>query len=242
MAQRRMFSKKITDTDIFLDMPLSSQALYFHLNMHADDDGFVSNAKTIRRMIGASEDDLKLLLAKQFIFSFESGVVVIKDWKVHNYIRRDTYNVTIYGDEKQRLDEDKNGAYTLRGRPVDESSTQVRLGKDRLGKGSKNHSPADAEPDFPWQSVIDYLNEKTGKHFKHTATNKGLVLSRHKDGFTTDDMRQVIDNQCRLWLADAKMAKYLQPSTLFRASKFEGYLNSAPAAQVQEGRDYWVGD
>ena len=120
-----MFSKKITDTDTFLDMPLSSQALYFHLNMHADDDGFVSNAKTIRRMTGASEDDLKLLLAKQFIFSFESGVVVIKDWKIHNYIRKDTYNNTIYSDEKEQLVEDKNGAYTFCGRPV--TTGQVRI-------------------------------------------------------------------------------------------------------------------
>ena len=89
MAQRRMFSKKVTDTDVFLDMPLSTQALYFHLNMHADDDGFVGNINTIKRMIGASKDDEKLLIAKQFLIPFEaSGVVVIKDWRLHNYIRR----------------------------------------------------------------------------------------------------------------------------------------------------------
>lgn len=140
MAQRRMFSKKITDTDTFLDMPLSSQALYFHLNMHADDDGFVSNSKTIKRMIGASDDDLKLLMAKQFIFTFESGVVVIRDWKIHNYIRKDTYTPTIYGDEMDELHESVNGSYTVRGRDVDDSSPQVRLGKDRLGKGSKEES------------------------------------------------------------------------------------------------------
>src|SRR5699024_9677123 len=89
MAQRRMFSKKITETDLFLDMPMSAQCLYFHLNMSADDDGFIGNAKTIRRMIGASEDDLKLLFAKEFLIPFESGVVVVKDWKIHNYIRSD---------------------------------------------------------------------------------------------------------------------------------------------------------
>lgn len=173
MAQRRMFSKKITDTDLFLEMPLSSQALYFHLNMHADDDGFVANAKTIKRMTGASEDDLKILLAKQFIFSFESGVVVIKDWKIHNYIRKDTYNSTIYGDEKQELVEDSNGAYTRRGRVVDEPSPQVRLGKDRLGKDSKDIDVATATPlvqlekDFEeiWQV---YPNKKgKGQAFNH---------------------------------------------------------------------------
>ncbi|WP_259765621.1 DNA replication protein [Pediococcus pentosaceus] len=166
MAQRRMFSKKITDTDIFLDMPLSSQALYFHLNMHADDDGFVSNAKTVKRMIGSSDDDLKLLLTKNFIFAFESGVVVIKDWKIHNYIRKDTYNTTIYVDEKEQLAQDENGSYTLSPRAVDEPSPQVRLGKDRLGKDNNIYSSSDDEPstlenDFEiiWK---DYPN-KTGK-------------------------------------------------------------------------------
>lgn len=166
MAQRRMFSKKITDTDIFLDMPLSSQALYFHLNMHADDDGFVSNAKTVKRMIGSSDDDLKLLLTKNFIFAFESGVVVIKDWKIHNYIRKDTYNTTIYGDEKEQLAQDENGSYTLSPHAVDEPSPQVRLGKDRLGKDNNIYSSSDDEPsafenDFEiiWK---DYPN-KTGK-------------------------------------------------------------------------------
>jgi DnaD/phage-associated family protein len=131
-----MFSKKITDTDVFLDMPLSTQALYFHLNMHADDDGFVSNSKTIKRMVGASDDDLKLLIAKQFIFTFDSGVVVIKDWKIHNYIRKDTYNSTICTDEKKQLTTDEKGSYEFRGRTVDEPSPQVRLGKVRLGKDS----------------------------------------------------------------------------------------------------------
>lgn len=165
MAQRRMFSKKITDTDTFLDMPLSSQALYFHLNMHADDDGFVSNAKTIKRMIGSSDDDLKLLLAKQFIFAFESGVVVIKDWKIHNYIRKDTYNATIYGNEKEQLEQDENGSYTLRPRAVDDPSPQVRLGKVRLGKDINNSSSSDEQPDFEqeFEAVWKEYPNKTGK-------------------------------------------------------------------------------
>ncbi|WP_436673788.1 conserved phage C-terminal domain-containing protein [Lactiplantibacillus plantarum] len=242
MAQRRMFSKKITDTDLFLEMPLSSQALYFHLNMHADDDGFVANAKTIKRMTGASEDDLKILLAKQFIFSFESGVVVIKDWKIHNYIRKDTYNSTIYGDEKKELGEDANGAYTRRGRVVDEPSPQVRLGKDRLGKDSKEHSTADAEQ-FDWKTVIDYLNQKADKHFKHTDANKRLIIARYKDGgFTVDEMKKVIDNQCAKWLNNPEMNQYLRPATLFRASKFEGYLNDQSVDNNKpQTREDWFG-
>ncbi|MCI2960651.1 DNA replication protein [Pediococcus pentosaceus] len=166
MAQRRMFSKKITDTDIFLDMPLSSQALYFHLNMHADDDGFVSNAKTVKRMIGSSDDDLKLLLTKNFIFAFESGVVVIKDWKIHNYIRKDTYNTTIYSDEKDQLTQDENGSYTLSPRAVDEPSPQVRLGKDRLGKDNNIYSSSDDEPssfETDFEVIWKEYPNKTGK-------------------------------------------------------------------------------
>ncbi|MGX6472092.1 hypothetical protein [Pediococcus pentosaceus] len=166
MAQRRMFSKKITDTDIFLDMPLSSQALYFHLNMHADDDGFVSNAKTVKRMIGSSDDDLKLLLTKNFIFAFESGVVVIKDWKIHNYIRKDTYNTTIYSDEKEQLAQDENGSYTLSPRAVDEPSPQVRLGKDRLGKDNNIYSSSDDEPsslENDFEIIWKEYPNKTGK-------------------------------------------------------------------------------
>lgn len=138
MAQRRMFSKKITETDLFLDMPMSAQCLYFHLNMSADDEGFIGNAKTIRRMVGASEDDFKLLMAKEFIIPFESGVVVIKDWKVHNYIRSDRYKETIYKEEKSQLSQNENGQYQVgmtSGIPlVHQRDTQDRLGKDRLGK------------------------------------------------------------------------------------------------------------
>lgn len=134
MAERRMLSKRVTDTDEFLDMPLSAQALYMHINMHADDDGFVSNVKTIIRMVGAREDDLKILIAKQFIFSFDSGVVVVRNWFIHNYIRKDRYHETLYSDEKQQLSIDETGNYS-RGRPVvDQRLTEVRLGKDRLGK------------------------------------------------------------------------------------------------------------
>ncbi|MGQ2286723.1 DnaD domain protein [Leuconostoc suionicum] len=134
MAERRMLSKRVTDTDEFLDMPLSAQALYMHINMHADDDGFVSNVKTIIRMVGAREDDLKILIAKQFIFSFDSGVVVVRNWFIHNYIRKDRYHETLYSDEKQQLSIDEAGNYS-RGRPVvDQRLTEVRLGKDRLGK------------------------------------------------------------------------------------------------------------
>lgn len=112
MAERRMFSKTIIDSDAFLEMPLSSQALYFHLSMRADDDGFINNPKKIQRTIGSSDDDLKLLIAKRFIIPFESGIVVIKHWKLHNYIQKDRYKPTIFINEKTLIREQDNGVYT----------------------------------------------------------------------------------------------------------------------------------
>ena len=116
MAQRRMFSRKITDSDTFTDMPLSAQCLYFHIAMAADDDGFVEGVNRIRRSIGASEDDLKLLFAKSFLIPFESGVVVVRQWHIHNYIQKDRYTPTTHTEELARLtvqETGEKGAYAL---------------------------------------------------------------------------------------------------------------------------------
>lgn len=140
-----MFAKTIIDSDAFLDMPLSSQALYFHLSMRADDDGFINNPKKIQRMVGSSEDDLKLLIAKRFIIAFESGVIVIKHWKIHNYIQKDRYKPTMYQDEKSMLVDKNNKSYTVETECIHDGyslETQVRLGKDRLGKDRKDITPS----------------------------------------------------------------------------------------------------
>ena len=112
MAEKRMFTKKIIDSDLFLDMPLSAQALYMHLNLQADDDGFVNNPKRIQRTIGASEDDLKLLIAKRFVLCFETGVIVIKHWRMHNALRADRRKPTQYQEELSMLKIKGNGAYS----------------------------------------------------------------------------------------------------------------------------------
>ena len=112
MAEKRMFSKQIIDSDAFLDMPLSTQALYFHLNMRADDDGFIDSPKKIMKMIGCSGDDLKILLGKRYILSFESGVIVIKHWRIHNTLQKDRYKETTYLEEKSLLELKKNKSYT----------------------------------------------------------------------------------------------------------------------------------
>ena len=246
MANRRMFSKKITDTDTFLDLPLSSQCLYFHLNMHADDDGFLGNAKTIRRMIGASEDDLKLLFTKELIIPFDNGVVVIKDWKIHNYIRKDTYNETMYNKQKELLTEDSNGSYTFRRRLVDDSSPQDRLGKDRLGKVS-NTMPDSNESagasKIPYKEVVDYLNQRTNKKYRSsTKKTQSLIKARFNEGFNLYDFKTVIDKKTREWLDDSNMNQYLRPETLF-GTKFESYLNQADKVAKDRGpRPDWLNE
>lgn len=122
MANKRMFTMKIVDSDAFLEMPLSAQCLYFHLNMRADDDGFVDNPKRIARFIGASNDDLKLLIMKRFLLCFEDGVIVIKHWRMHNTLSKGRYHETQYIDEKKMLKIKENGAYSLdAGTPIDDS-------------------------------------------------------------------------------------------------------------------------
>lgn len=145
MAERRMFAKTIIDSDAFLEMPMSARLLYYDLAMRADDDGFVNSPKKIMRMVGATPDDLSILVLRKFIIPFDNGVVVIKHWYIHNYIRKDTYNETPYKEQKALLEFDENKSYRLsdnglssRLLPVDEPSTQVRLGKDRLGKDKSN--------------------------------------------------------------------------------------------------------
>lgn len=158
MAERRMFAKTIIDSDAFIDMPTTTRLLYYDLGMRADDDGFVNSPKKIMRMIGASEDDMRILIAKKFIIPFESGVVVIKHWRIHNYIQSDRHKETTYKEELSQLELDENKAYRLSVNSMDTEciqtvsslETQVRLGKDRLGevslvevnnKGGKKFTP-----------------------------------------------------------------------------------------------------
>ena len=161
MAERRMFAKTIIDSDAFLDMPLSSQALYFHLSMRADDDGFINNPKKIQRMVGASEDDLKVLLAKKFIIAFESGVVVVKHWRIHNYIQNDRYKPTVYREEKALLTVKNNNAYSLDTECIHDVSkveTQVRLGKDRLEFGKDRLERENARAPEPVKKTYGIFN------------------------------------------------------------------------------------
>lgn len=205
MAQRRMFAKTIIDSDAFLDMPLSTQVLYFHLSMRADDDGFINNPKKIQRMIGCNDDDLRLLVAKRFLINFESGVVVIKHWKIHNYIQTDRYKETMYKEEKALLNVKSNKSYTVDVPTVEgsciqngySSETQVRLGKDRLeielGKDSNSISkdilvPKDLVPiQETWNSLgLSQIKSIQGNRLK-------LLKTRLKE-YGMESVLQAIEN------------------------------------------------
>lgn len=150
MANRRMFSLDIVNSDQFLDMPMSAQALYFHLGMRADDDGFLGSARTIMRMIGASPDDLRILCAKGYVIVFPDGVMVITHWALNNYIQSDRKRETIYKEHLQSLEITASKAYLLPGECIQDVSkmdSQYRLGKDRLDK--INNSCLSAERHAP---------------------------------------------------------------------------------------------
>lgn len=112
MANKRMISKNIVDSDAFLSMPTSTQNLYFHMNVRADDEGFIDKPMSIMRLVNASEDDMKVLLSKRYLLRFDSGVIVIKHWKLHNTIRKDRLIPTVYQEERKMIFEKENGAYT----------------------------------------------------------------------------------------------------------------------------------
>ena len=165
MAERRMFAKTIIDSDAFLDMPVTAQLLYFHLAMRADDDGFVNKPKSIMRITGCKDDDINLLFFKKFLIPFENGIVVIKHWKIHNYIRNDRYKETKYKEEKATLTLDENNSYTL-GIPTvthlgDEMDTQDRLGKDRLSEDSINNN---ITPSLPSSTSKKPVKHKYGEY------------------------------------------------------------------------------
>ena len=168
MGNRRMFSNVIIDTDEFLDMPPTTQNLYFHLGMRGDDDGFVSNPKTIMRTINAAEDDMKILIAKRFIIPFQKGIVVIRHWGIHNFIRKDRYKETEYIKEKNSL-ELKNGKYEPKGflgQPKDnQRDTQVKLSKVKLSKVNKDRQKK-KEKYFVLKDYLEEMDKNKSRHIQ----------------------------------------------------------------------------
>jgi hypothetical protein len=182
---------KIVDTDAFLDMPLSTQCLYFHLNMRADDDGFIGNPKRIEKIIGANDDDLKLLIAKRFVILFDDGVIVIKHWRMHNTLSRDRYIETSYTDEKKKLLLKDNGSYSLtNGNSIDDTKLIERSNrqtqKRRKTDEQKTHSDKDIGLDKDLELDLDIELDKD----KEKDIND-LIVS--KDTIRQTDVQRIID-------------------------------------------------
>lgn len=247
MAERRMVSKTIMQTQKFLRLPLETQALYVHLVINSDDDGIVE-AFPVVRMIGASEDSLGLLVIKQFIKPLNQDMVYfITDFNEQNKIRPDRHKPSIHRDLAiQQLGLEVDGSrlvepgkvvleLTEEGQTVDGQVTDKRphsIGKGSIGKGSIDN--------IPYKEIIDYLNSKTGKKYRdNVQKNKSLIKARWSEGYRLEDFKQVIDNMVKDW-SGTKYAKYLRPETLF-GTKFDGYLNQGNAVKREKKTDERLG-
>ena len=191
MANRRMFSLDVVNTDLFLDMPVSAQCLYFHLGMRADDDGFIASPKQIMRMAACNQDDMKILITKGFVIPFENGIVVIRHWKQHNYIQSDRYKKTIYVEERDRLNL-KDNVYTLDTECIQNFSkvdTQDRIGKDRVR--DNNYSVC-------FESFWKAYPRKKEKSKAYKAYS-----ARLKDGYSEEELLQA----CEKYAAECKSRK-----------------------------------
>lgn len=247
MAERRMVSKTIMQTQKFLRLPLETQALYVHLVINSDDDGIVE-AFPVVRMIGASEDSLGLLVIKQFIKPLNQDMVYfITDFNEQNKIRPDRHKPSIHRDLAiQQLGLEVDGSrlvepgkvvleLTEEGQAVDGQVTDKgphSIGKYSIGKGSIDN--------IPYKEIIDYLNSKTGKKYRdNVQKNKSLIKARWSEGYRLEDFKQVIDNMVKDW-SGTKYAKYLRPETLF-GTKFDGYLNQGNVVNREKKTDERLG-
>lgn len=247
MAERRMVSKTIMQTQKFLRLPLETQALYVHLVINSDDDGIVE-AFPVVRMIGASEDSLGLLVIKQFIKPLNQDMVYfITDFNEQNKIRPDRHKPSIHRNLAiQQLGLEVNGSrlvepgkvvleLTEEGQAVDGQVTDKcphSIGKYSIGKGSIDN--------IPYKEIIDYLNSKTGKNYRdNVQKNRSLIKARWSEGYRLDDFKQVIDNMVKDW-SGTKYAKYLRPETLF-GTKFDGYLNQGNVVKREKKTDERLG-
>ena len=234
MAEKRMFSKQIIDSDAFLEMPLSTQALYFHLSMRADDDGFLNNAKKVMKIIGANQNDYDLLVAKSFIIQFSDGICVIKHWRINNYLRKDRYTETIYQEEKAMLTMQPNGRYSLKdsiremddfpvGIPlVDRSDTQNRIEKNREEKNSiysaeKLHDEQSLDDFF--ESIWKLYPIKKGKGQVSTSRKKAL----QKIGY--DQIGRCVDRFLKDMSDSGRDRKYWMHGSTFFNSGYVDYLD-----------------
>ena len=236
-----MFSLEVVNTDLFLDMPMTTQALYFHLGLRADDDGFIASPKRVLRTLGCSEDDLKVLISKRYVIPFDSGVILITHWNQNNYIRQDRYVPTAYQNELSQVTK-INGVFE-RTIPKDqemlpigilpdnqtvypEENNTVENNTEKKKKNNNGSMRQEKCEKYPVRDVVEYLNQKAEKNFKpEAAGTMKPIIARFEEGYTLDDFKTVIDKKVDDWGGDPDMDQYLRPKTLFSPTNFEGYLN-----------------
>jgi len=199
MAQKRMFTMKIVDSDAFLDMPLTAQCLYFHLNMRADDDGFIGNPKKIMRMIGARDDDYKLLIVKKFIIEFENSVVVIKHWWMHNTLAKDRYHETSYLDEKDQLKLKENKSYTLEGEGIQlkKSEQNVNGMLPNCYQNDNADIDIDSDKELDKDSDINLTPEEKKKNIKPEVELRNIWNENYKKLFNKKPDAHIQDSKSK---------------------------------------------
>lgn len=255
-----MFAKSIIDSDLFLDMPHTTQNLYFHLAMRADDDGFINNPKSIMRNVRCNDDDLRLLITKQFIIPFDSGIIVIKHWKIHNYIRKDRYTPTKNQEEMRQISVQEDGRYFIGIPTVDQMSTNGipndnqtvtkrltggchRLGEDRLGKdrleGERDSSPHPQKQELKTYGKYNNVLLTDEQHADLVKTYGQQKLSQYikkvdiycqKHGKSYDDY----DATIRSWIDEDKEK---EPEHSYDLDEFENFtLNHVPQIKGSNNR------
>lgn len=225
MANKRMFNIKVTDSDAFLDMPTSTQCLYFHLNMHADDDGFIGNPKRVGRMVGSNDDDLKLLIAKRFVLAFDDGVIVIKHWRLHNTLQSDRYTKTLYTDELNQLSVKENKAYTF---DKAKAYYQISTNGNKLETNWKQNVSADIDID----KDIDLDKGKKHKYGEYShvlLTDTQLTHLKELFNGTLDSHIKILDEYIEI-----TGKKYKNHSLVIQGWVHDKYLKEKPTQDLDE--------
>lgn len=243
MAEKRMFTKSIVDSDKFLEMPLSTQALYFHLGMRADDEGFINSPKKIIRAVNCNEDDLKLLIAKGFVICFDTGIIAITHWKLHNHIQKDRFKPTLYEEEKSLLDENNRKEYILKTAVsnsmdtkciqfVSNAGTKNRLDKNRIDKDSVEtiSTAVDVRNAFDYQGVVDLFNSvcvSLPKVQKLNDKRRKLIVNadKHLEDMTFDELFSLVESSDFLTGRNGKWS----------GCGFDWILNPANLTKIIEG-------
>lgn len=245
MAERRMFAKTIIDSDAFLEMPMSARLLYYDLGMRADDDGFINSPKKIMRTVGASDDDMRILILRKFIIPLDKGIVVIKHWRIHNYIRNDRYKPTVYIEQKKKLELNSNNGYSLKntnGIPtVYQMETQDRLGKVSIGKVNNSTTTTNTHACIQDNELIDDHEEElpveelqTSDIYSYLERAWGRTLSPYEytllENWTNDEItRYAIKESVK---CNARSIKYVE--TIVKALKAKGIKTEAEAIKESD--------